>query len=66
MVNHPNRSKTATNPDHRCSLGYTITCSCGWHSETFFEGPGAHARKTVLAQWRRHREECEKRAGAEQ
>lgn len=63
MVNHPNRSKLRTNPDHKCAIGYTTHCSCGWQSDTFFEG--GHARRSALAQWRGHREECEKREATE-
>lgn len=57
MVNHPNRP---TNPDHKCLMGFTAHCSCGWTSSTFFEGN--NARAAALSEWRGHRAECEKLA----
>lgn len=60
MVNHPNRSKLRTNPDHKCLIGYTANCSCGWQSAQYFEGD--HARRAALSEWRSHRRECEERA----
>jgi len=57
MVNHPNRSKIPTNPDHKCIIGYTPCCSCGWQGATWLEGN--HARREALKEWRWHRERCE-------
>lgn len=57
----PNRKRT--NPGHKCLIGFTAHCSCGWTSSTFFEG--GNARQSALSEWRGHREQCERQAAGE-
>lgn len=51
--------KRKTNPDHkaRFNVGVECICSCGWRSSMWI---GAGARSNAAAEWRSHREGCEK------
>lgn len=53
-------TKRKTNPDHKMGkpvMGFSVSCSCGWDSATFY---GRGARGQAIQDWHSHREKCEK------
>lgn len=55
-------TKRKTNPDHKMGkpvMGFSVSCSCGWSSSTFY---GVGARGQAIQDWHCHREKCEKSA----